>query len=340
MGEINDDDLDDILDSALDDLNHDKGKAPAPAQAQGLPAASKPAEIIQAGFDSNMPPPESIVDPNMIPNFQDPEFQKELLSYSELLGPNMREEMEKMMSMPNFIEEMKMMQNLLKDLSVQQQQEQNAGANPSSSASSSFAQNSSSSASKASSSGSLSSSSQQTKPKEKEQTNKFQNSVSGTLNKLRESEEQVKSEVNAEAVNGDMLSNLMQSLSQGGEGAGMEALMETMMQQLLAKEVLYEPMKEMDTLYPQWLAESKVTLSEADFTRCSEQARITHLIVQAYEKTEGKTPYEEILQLMQQLQAYGQPPAELLKRMAPGLEIGENGLPKIPGMSDDGCPVM
>jgi len=54
--------------------------------------------------------------------------------------------------------------------------------------------------------------------------------------------------VNAEAVNGDMLSNLMQSLSQGGEGAGMEALMETMMQQLLAKEVLYEPMKEMDTL--------------------------------------------------------------------------------------------
>jgi len=40
------------------------------------------------------------------------------------------------------------------------------------------------------------------------------------------------------------------------------------------------------------------------------------------------------------MQEYGQPPAELLKKMAPGLEVGADGLPKIPGLSGDQCPVM
>lgn len=37
------------------------------------------------------------------------------------------------------------------------------------------------------------------------------------------------------------------------------------------------------------------------------------------------------MMLMQEVQEYGQPPAEIIKDIAPGLELDSNGLPKLDG---------
>ncbi|KAI5061548.1 hypothetical protein GOP47_0024053 [Adiantum capillus-veneris] len=47
----------------------------------------------------------------------------------------------------------------------------------------------------------------------------------------------------------------------------MQAIMDTMMQQLLSKEVLHEPMKELYEKYPNWLEVNKSSLSDEDFRR-------------------------------------------------------------------------
>ncbi len=40
-----------------------------------------------------------------------------------------------------------------------------------------------------------------------------------------------------------------------------------MMEQLLAKEVLYDPMKQICQKYPEWLADNESLLSKADYER-------------------------------------------------------------------------
>jgi peroxin-19 len=37
------------------------------------------------------------------------------------------------------------------------------------------------------------------------------------------------------------------------------------------------------------------------------------------------------MDLMQEAQEFGQPPADIIKEIAPGLELDENGLPKLNG---------
>jgi hypothetical protein len=47
--------------------------------------------------------------------------------------------------------------------------------------------------------------------------------------------------------------------------------------------------------------------------------------VATYEADPGNFP--RLMELMQDLQAYGQPPRELLHALAPGLELSADGLP-------------
>ncbi|CAK9180346.1 unnamed protein product [Ilex paraguariensis] len=51
----------------------------------------------------------------------------------------------------------------------------------------------------------------------------------------------------------------------------MESIVETMMQQLLSKEILHEPMKEVGERYPKWLADNKTKLSSQEYERYSHQ---------------------------------------------------------------------
>ena len=50
------------------------------------------------------------------------------------------------------------------------------------------------------------------------------------------------------------LGEALGGLTGGGEEGGLGSLAETIMQQLLSKDVLYTPMKEIGARYPAWLA--------------------------------------------------------------------------------------
>ncbi len=57
----------------------------------------------------------------------------------------------------------------------------------------------------------------------------------------------------------------------GGGGGGQQdimPMMEHMMQALLSKDLLYPAVKDMADKFPEWLADNRQKLSEAEFDRC------------------------------------------------------------------------
>ncbi|KAK6138636.1 hypothetical protein DH2020_027622 [Rehmannia glutinosa] len=63
----------------------------------------------------------------------------------------------------------------------------------------------------------------------------------------------------------------------------MESIVETMMQQLLSKEILHEPMKEIGDRYPVWLEENKTKLGDGEYARYSHQYELIRELNQVYE---------------------------------------------------------
>lgn len=62
-----------------------------------------------------------------------------------------------------------------------------------------------------------------------------------------------------------------------------------------------------------------------------------------YETTPDDT--KQLMVLMQEVQEYGQPPEEIIKEIAPGMELDANGLPKFDGTGlpfpeNEECRVM
>lgn len=53
-------------------------------------------------------------------------------------------------------------------------------------------------------------------------------------------------------------------------------------------------------------------------------------IVAVYESEPNN--YTRLMELMQDMQECGQPPAEIVKELAPGLEFGPNGMPLMANM--------
>lgn len=64
-------------------------------------------------------------------------------------------------------------------------------------------------------------------------------------------------------------------------------------------------------------------------------------LVHVYETEPHST--QKLMELMQDVQEYGQPPAEIVKEIAPGLEMDEDGMPKLDAKglpTDADCTVM
>ncbi|XP_067674500.1 peroxisomal biogenesis factor 19-like [Haliotis asinina] len=136
----------------------------------------------------------------------------------------------------------------------------------------------------------------------------------------------------------------------GGGGAGpggdMFPMMHGMMKMLLSKDVLYPSLKEISEKYPKWLEDHKDTepATSLDIYRRQHQL-ITSICVEFEAETPTDTEeiksqrFEKLMDLMQKMQELGQPPKEIVGEMAPGLEFDDNGMPKLPGMTDQ-CVIM
>lgn len=155
--------------------------------------------------------------------------------------------------------------------------------------------------------------------------------VSEALDKLREqTRETVKglesmpgSRAGDGLLNDAMMEDWVKQFEELAGGQDMESIVETMMQQLLSKEVLHEPMKEIGQKYPKWLEDHKSNLSSEDFDRYFHQYEFIKELNIVYE-TEPEN-FNKIVELMQKMQECGQPPNDIVQELSPGFDLSTLG---------------
>ncbi|RKP06262.1 Pex19 protein, partial [Thamnocephalis sphaerospora] len=176
----------------------------------------------------------------------------------------------------------------------------------------------------------------------------FQDTITQTMNKLNDSSDKVRSEVDeAEEAPDALMAEMMRQMEQLADSGEFDGLVEGMMGQLMTREVLYEPMKELAEKYPGYLAENKSTLPADDYARYEKQYSyvkqiVAHFAAQPEPATsDADAPAKDdpvIAELMEKMQDCGQPPKEVLQQLAPEMEFGEDGTPNPP--DPEQCTIM
>jgi len=163
-------------------------------------------------------------------------------------------------------------------------------------------------------------------------------SVAQTLQMLAENASDMEgmSSSQVEATGEDMMNNMIAEFEKLGEKEDFSEVVDGMMRQLLSKELMYEPMKQVCEKYPEWLALQVDSLPTEEYERYGRQYQYFQRIVAVYETEPDNFP--RIMELMHDVQEYGQPPAEIIKDLAPGLEFNEEGMPIMPGMGATSMP--
>jgi peroxin-19 len=149
----------------------------------------------------------------------------------------------------------------------------------------------------------------------------------------------------------DMLAQLLKAMETEGRGGAdgddgeLSKMFLGMMEQLTNKDMLYEPMKELDEKFPEWLAkkEKEGKLPAEDMTRYRNQRGIVREIVGKFEEKgysdEDPRCREFIWERMQRMQNEGSPPEDLIANPFPGMG-GVPGLGAGEGGEDVGCPTQ
>jgi peroxin-19 len=117
----------------------------------------------------------------------------------------------------------------------------------------------------------------------------FQETIKKTMEKIQQSGDQATAAA-TEAGDNDILSELMKQLQSGGlEGDGSEEdlskLLLGMMEQLTNKDILYEPMKELNDKFGPWMEKNKSKTDAKDLERYEKQQKIVKEIVDKFEET-------------------------------------------------------
>ncbi|KAH0834907.1 Pex19 protein family-domain-containing protein [Lanmaoa asiatica] len=169
----------------------------------------------------------------------------------------------------------------------------------------------------------------------------FESRIRSTMNKLKESESGLKSS-DSSANGGDELESLLSQLGSfsdpSGDGAEgeeqLQGLLETMMTQLMSKDVLYEPLKELYDKFPGYLAENSSTISAEDKKRFEAQISCIKRLMDEFDantyRDEDEKAREKIVDLMGELQTHGSPPEKIMGPLPPGFNMGADGLPDMP----------
>ncbi|KAK8584474.1 hypothetical protein V6N12_068718 [Hibiscus sabdariffa] len=154
--------------------------------------------------------------------------------------------------------------------------------------------------------------------------------VTEALDKLREqTRETVKGLESMPKPGGDdfgkdeMMEDWVKQFEELAGSQDMESIVETMMQQLLSKEILHEPMKEIGERYPQWLEEHKANLSKEEYERYSSQYELIKELNGVYENDPNN--FTRIVDLMQKMQECGQPPNDIVQELAPEFDLSNLG---------------
>ncbi|KAJ3123966.1 Peroxisome chaperone and import receptor, partial [Physocladia obscura] len=161
----------------------------------------------------------------------------------------------------------------------------------------------------------------------------FHAAISDTLSQLKDSKEKVETELKENPTNvPEDMEAMMKELEEMMGSAEFEDMFGDVMGQLMSRDLLYEPMKDLATKYPEYLAENQSSLSRQDYARFESQNAIVSQIIQIYDDPAitGDTEQKRVADLMQKMQELGNPPEGMMATLAPGFEMGPDGLPKIP----------
>lgn len=138
----------------------------------------------------------------------------------------------------------------------------------------------------------------------------------------------------------DIMKEMMKQFESMGNKEDFEGVINNMMGSLLGKDVMYPPLKSVCEKFPEWLADNEAKLDKAEYERFGNQYQVFQKLVAVYEtEPDNKT---KISELFDDMQEFGQPPIEIIKELSPGLEVGPDGVPKLPGLggAPGGAPGM
>jgi peroxin-19 len=115
----------------------------------------------------------------------------------------------------------------------------------------------------------------------------FQETIRRTMERMAASGEQATAAA-TEAGSDDFLADLLKTMSAGGGAEGSEEefskLLLGMMEQLTNKDILYEPMKELNDKFPDWMEKNKDKVSAEELKRYEEQQALAKEIVTKFEE--------------------------------------------------------
>ncbi|KAJ7058132.1 Pex19 protein family-domain-containing protein [Mycena amicta] len=170
-------------------------------------------------------------------------------------------------------------------------------------------------------------------------TNAFQAKIKQAMGKLKEGEDAIKSSdgsSSASAAPSDPFAALLASLAGNEDGdlpqseAELAGLLENMMGELMSKEILYDPLKELAEKFPPYLASPPAPISTEERKRYEDQLQRVQAILALFDKPtysdEDPEARESVVALMAEMQSFGSPPAELMGPVPPGFDsLGPDG---------------
>lgn len=140
---------------------------------------------------------------------------------------------------------------------------------------------------------------------------------------------------------------LLEDMKLGGSGdelsGDLEASMNTLMEQMVSKENLYEPIHAVAGKYPVWIADHAATLTDAELKAYESQHAVFVRLLAKFD-SDGGVQAEEVFTLLNEVQAYGKPPPEIMEVLVPGIKFDDKGEPIVEGatsgMPDAECSIM
>ncbi|KAH7945014.1 hypothetical protein HPB49_004751 [Dermacentor silvarum] len=106
----------------------------------------------------------------------------------------------------------------------------------------------------------------------------------------------------------------------GGDVPGLVSMMQGMMQNLLSKDLLYPALRDIVDKYPDWLADKRPSLADEEYERYNRQFGLMRQVCEEFEAELSsdaaevkQARFERVLSLMQKMQECGHPPKELVE---------------------------
>ncbi|EDP89908.1 hypothetical protein HBI56_122550 [Parastagonospora nodorum] len=169
----------------------------------------------------------------------------------------------------------------------------------------------------------------------------FQETIKKTMERMQNSGDAAGAAA-ASSSQDDMLAQMLASMGEGGFGGGdgddedFSKILMGMMEQLTNREILYEPMKELNDKFPKWMEANSTKVEADDLKRYQEQQVLVKEITERFERKgysdNNAGDREYIVERMQKMQAAGSPPPDLVGDMNAAQEVLQD--------MDQGCPTQ